>query len=272
VHAGGLSEKIMSDPLTVSIDDQVATVILNRPDKANAVNLEMFDALAAVGRELAENRSVRAVVLAGAGDNFCAGIDVSLFQGGLEFGRSDMRPVGDSPANRFQAPAYVWRELPVPVICALHGVAFGAGLQIALGADIRYARPDARLAIMEIKWGLIPDMAITTTLRGILPLDTVKELAWSGRPVSGEEALAMGLVTALHEDPLAAAAETAAAICAKSPDAIRAMKRLFNSAWRLTDAEALALEAELQLGVMGKKNQLEAVMANLQKRAPEFDD
>jgi enoyl-CoA hydratase/carnithine racemase len=262
----------MSDPLTINIDDHVATVTLNRAAKANAVNLEMFDALHEAGRELAEDQSVRAVILAGAGDNFCAGIDVSLFQGGFDFQASAMQPVGDSPANRFQLAAYVWRELPVPVICAIHGVAFGAGLQIALGADLRYARPDASLAIMEVKWGLVPDMAITTTLRDILPADKVKELAWSGRPVSGEEALAMGLVTALHDDPLTAAMEAATAIRVKSPDAIRAMKRLFNSAWRLTDAEALALEAELQLGVMGKKNQQEAVMANLQKRAPEFDD
>ena len=262
----------MSDPLTISIDDHVATVTLNRPDKANAVNLAMFDALAEAGRQLAADRSVRAVVLCGAGDNFCAGIDVSLFQGGLEFDASAMAPVGDSPANRFQLAAYVWRELPVPVICAIHGVAFGAGLQIALGADLRYARPDASLSIMEIKWGLIPDMAITTTLRDILPADKVKELAWSGRAVGAEEALAMGLVTALHDDPLAAALEAAAAIRVKSPDAIRAMKQLFNRSWRLADVEALALEAELQLGVMGKKNQLEAVMANMQKRAPEFDD
>jgi enoyl-CoA hydratase/carnithine racemase len=262
----------MTEPLTVSIDNHVATVTLNRPDKANAVNFEMFDALGATGRELAAERSVRAVVLAGAGDNFCAGIDVSLFQGGLDIDAGSMQPNAGSPANRFQSAAYVWREMPVPVICAIHGVAYGAGMQIALGADLRYARPDASLSIMEIKWGLVPDMAITTTLRDILPADKAKELAWSGRTVSGEEALEMGLVTALHQDPLAAALETAADIGVKSPDAIRAMKQLFNSAWRLTDAEALALEAELQLGVLGKKNQLEAVMANVQKRVPDFDD
>lgn len=262
----------MSDPLTISIEDHVATVTLNRPDKANAVNFAMFDALGAAGRELAANRSVRAVVLAGAGENFCAGIDVSLFQGGFDIGASELQPAADSPANRFQSAAYVWRELPVPVICAIQGVAFGAGLQIALGADLRYARPDASLAIMEIKWGLIPDMAITTTLRDILPADKVKELAWTGRPVSGTEALSMGLVTALHDDPLAAAMATAAAVRDKSPDAIRAMKQLFNDAWRLTDAAALALEAELQLAVLGRKNQREAVMAILQKRAPQFDD
>ena len=263
----------MSEPVQVSIRDHIAQVTLDRPDKANAVNLAMFDALGVAGRELAENRAVRAVVLTGAGDNFCAGIDVSLLQDDeFEIDAKALSPLPDSPANRFQAAAYVWRQLPVPVICAIRGVAYGAGFQIAIGADLRYARPDSSLSIMEIKWGLIPDMAITATLRDLLGVDRAKEMAWSGRVVGGEEASQLGLVTALHDDPLAAAVETAQAICVKSPDAIRSMKRLFNTAWRLPDAEALALEAELQLGVLGKKNQLEAVMANLQKRTPEFDD
>jgi enoyl-CoA hydratase/carnithine racemase len=263
----------MSEPVQVTIEGHIAQVTLNRPDKANAVNLAMFDALGAAGRELAKNRAVRAVVLAGAGDNFCAGIDVSLFTNkDLAIDAQALSPLPGSIANRFQAAAYAWRQLPVPVVCAIRGVAFGAGFQIAMGADLRYARPDSSLSIMEVKWGLIPDMAITTTLRDVLPVDRVKELAWSGRVVGGEEACQMGLVTVLHDDPLAAAIETARAICAKSPDAIRSMKRLFNSAWRLSDSEALALEAELQLGVLGKKNQLEAVMANMQKRLPEFDD
>jgi len=263
----------MSEPVQVSIEGHIAQVTLNRPDKANAVNLSMFDALGAAGSELAENRAVRAVVLTGAGDNFCAGIDVSIFSDKqFAIDSKALSPVDSSPANRFQLAAYTWRQLPVPVICAIRGVAFGAGFQIAMGADLRYARPDSSLSIMEVKWGLIPDMAITTTLRDVLPVDSVKELAWSGRVVGGEEACQMGLVSALHDDPLAAAMETASAICIKSPDAIRSMKRLFNDAWRLSEPEALALEAELQLGVLGKGNQLEAVMANLQKRAPNFDD
>jgi enoyl-CoA hydratase/carnithine racemase len=273
MYAGDLGGVTMSDPVTVQIDDHIATVTLNRPDKANAVSLEMFDALGEAGRELAADRSVRAVVLAGTGDNFCAGIDISIFQDqGFQFDASALAPLENSPANRFQSAAYAWRELPVPVICAIRGVAYGAGLQIALGADLRYARPDAQLSIMEIKWGIIPDMAISTTIRDLLPVDRVKELAWTGRVVSGEEAYALGLVTALHDDPLTAALEMAATIRVKSPDAIRSMKRLFNTAWRLSEPEALALEADLQLGVLGKKNQIEAVMANMQKRAPEFDD
>lgn len=263
----------MSEPVQVSITDHIAQVALNRPEKANAVNLAMFDALGAAGRELAENRAVRAVVLTGAGDNFCAGIDVSLFTDKqFAIDSKSLSPLPGSIANRFQAAAYTWRQLPVPVICAIRGVAFGAGLQIAMGADLRYARADSSLSIMEVKWGLIPDMAITTTLRDLLPLDRAKEMAWSGRVVGGEEASHLGLVTTLHDDPQAAAMETARSICVKSPDAIRSVKRLLNTAWRLSDAEALALEAELQLGVLGKKNQIEAAMANMQKRSPEFDD
>lgn len=263
----------MSEVLSVSINDHVADVMLNRPDKANALNLDLFDALGDAGRQLATEQSLRAVVLHGAGANFCAGIDVDLFrQGDLVIDARSMAPVEPSAANRFQRAAYAWRELPVPVICAITGVAFGGGLQIALGADLRYATADARMSIMEIKWGLIPDMAISTTLRDILPLDRVKELAWTGRPVDGEQALQFGLVTALHDDPLVAARETAAAICARSPDAIRAMKRLFNTAWHVSEAEALALEAELQVGVFGRQNQLEAVMANMENRVPDFKD
>jgi enoyl-CoA hydratase/carnithine racemase len=263
----------MNDIVKVTIDGAVARVTLNRPDKANALNLEMFDALGDTAAALADNRALRAVVLHGAGANFCGGIDVDMFRGGETIvDAKSMLPVEPSPANRFQLAAYAWRALPVPVICAINGVAYGGGLQIALGADLRYAAPDARLSIMEIKWGLIPDMGITTTLRDILPVDRVKELAWSGRAVDAEEALRYGLVTALHEDPLQTALQTAEEICGKSPDAIRAMKNLFNAAWQLSEAEALALEAKLQAGVIGQPNQLEAVMANVEKRPPEFKD
>lgn len=262
----------MSSPVSVSIEDHIATVTLNRPEKANALNLEMFEALAEAGRGIAADRAVRAVVLHGAGENFCAGIDTGIFQNPSFDFEGHKAPLPDTPANLFQAPAYVWRELPMPVICAIHGVAFGGGLQVAMGADLRYCHPDAKLSIMEVKWGLVPDMAISTTIRDLLPADRVKELAWTGRVFSGSEAREMGLITELHEDPLAAAMEMAATIRVKSPDAIRSIKRLVNTAWGLPEAEALALEAELQHGVLGKKNQLEAVMANMQNRAPEFDD
>lgn len=263
----------MGNSVTIDFEDHVAQVTLNRPEKHNAINLEMFAALADAGQHLQEEQSLRAVVLTGAGANFCAGIDVDIFsQKEMVFDATALAPVKESPANMFQRAAYIWRELPVPVICAIKGVAYGGGLQIALGADLRFASPDARLSIMEIKWGLIPDMAISTTLRDILPADRVKELAWSGRTVSGEEALQLGLITALHDDPLAAAQQRAAEIAASSPDAIQATKQLVNSAWRMSDEAALALEAKLQLAVLGSANQREAVVANVEKRRPRFRD
>jgi enoyl-CoA hydratase/carnithine racemase len=259
--------------VTVSIRDHVAEVTLNRADKHNALDLAMFEALAAAGDELAADASVRAVVLGGAGDNFCAGIDTSLFaagSGAIDPGLLEPRP--PSPANLFQRAAYVWREVPVPVICAIRGVAYGGGLQVALGADLRFARPDAKLSIMEIRWGLIPDMAITTTLARCMRADRLKELAFTGRVVDGAEAERLGLVTAVHEDPLAAARSAAESIAGLSPDAIRGIKRLFDEAWSLPDADALRLEAGLQLRLLGGGNQREAVAAAMGRREPQFRD
>jgi enoyl-CoA hydratase/carnithine racemase len=263
----------MSDRVVVSIDAHVAEVTLNRPDKHNAIDIPMFEALAAAGEQLANNRSVRAVVLTGAGVNFCSGLDVSIFrQEGAVASAARMAPGDTSPANFFQRPAYTWRELPVPVICAVQGIAFGGGLQIALGADIRFAAADARLSVMEIKWGLIPDMAISTTLRNILPVDKAKELVFSGRIVDAVEAEQLGLVTALRDDPLTAARDLARSIAGRSPDAIRAAKAMINGAWLLPEADALRREAELQMAVFGSANQSEAILANLEKRAPIFTD
>ncbi len=261
----------MTDSVNLSVDAHVAHVTLNRPDKHNALSFELFQELAAVGDRIAADSSVRAVVLSGAGDNFCAGIDTSLFATDLDF-QDALQPVSSSPANVFQRATYVWREVPVPVICAIQGVAYGAGLQLALGADIRYAAPSARLSIMEIKWGLIPDLSISVLARHVIPSDRLRELAYTGRVLQSDEALDAGLVTAVIEDPLAKARETAAAIAERSPDAIRAMKRLFNESTELSAADSLRLEATLQMGVMSGQNQREAVAANVEKRPPKFRD
>ena len=263
----------MSDRVTISRAGSVAVVTLNRPDKHNAVDLQMFAALTAAGANLARDSSVRAIVLEGAGPSFCAGVDTSIFQeqgGALD--SKQMAPGDTTPANFFQRAAYVWREVPVPVICALHGAAFGAGLQIALGADLRYATPDCRLSIMEIKWGIIPDMAISKTLPGIVAMDRVKELAMTGRIVTGNEAFALGLVTAIHDDPATAARATAELIANRSPDAIRAIKKLLDEATHMTTADALRFEAQLQMALLGGANQREAVLANIEKRTPDFTD
>jgi enoyl-CoA hydratase/carnithine racemase len=261
----------MNERIKIDIVDHVADVVLDRPEKHNAVDAAMFEAFIEVGAALAAERSLRAVVLRGAGDNFCAGIDISVFSAGGS-DPSWMRPGNDTPANVFQSAAYVWRRMPVPVIAALHGVVFGAGLQVALGADLRIARADASLSIMEVKWGLIPDMAMTTALPGLLPYDRAAELTWTGRIISGEEAASIGLVSRLDDDPAAAARRLAEQIAGKSPDAVRAAKRLLNDAYADRDAGLLQREAELQLQVMAAPNHREAVAANLEKREPRFGD
>jgi len=273
----------MGDLVTIERQGGVADVRLNRPDKYNALSRDMFAALGEAGERLADDRSVRAVVLSGNGRGFCAGLDFDSFRamaGSGETGAGGASPSAgagfrardDRPDNFFQRSAYTWKRLPVPVIAALHGVAYGGGLQIALGADLRIARPDARLSILEIKWGLIPDVALTQTVRDLLPLDVAKELVWTGRILDGTEALALGLVTKLADDPLAAALELAREIAGKSPDAIRSGKRLLEQAWHADAATGLALEAKLQGGLVGSPNQLEAVTASFEKRAPRFRD
>ena len=245
----------MSDRVNIAIDGHVAVITLNRPDKHNAVDLAMFAALADAGEQLASNRTVRAIVLRGAGPSFCAGIDISIFRPGAGVDAEKLAPGAASPANFFQRAAYIWREVPVPVLAALHGSVFGAGLQIALGADLRYATPQCRLSVMEIKWGIIPDMAISTTLPHLMPTDKIKELAWTGRVVNGDEALALGILTGLHADPYAAALETANLIAKKAPSAVHAIKRLFDASTGLDSARPATLYA-----ITGFWNPLSAIV------------
>ncbi|MDD9938174.1 MAG: crotonase/enoyl-CoA hydratase family protein [Myxococcales bacterium] len=267
--------------VTLDVKDGVADVRMARPDKMNAIDGAMFSALAEVGDQVAADKGIRAVVLSGEGRAFCAGLDFKSF---MAMGNRDpkeaarepapdlLATAGESPANRAQRAGWVWQEVPVPVIAAVHGVAYGGGLQIALGADIRIVAPDAKLSVMEIKWGLVPDMSGTQTLRRLVRLDVAKELTFTGRVVSGEEAVEIGLATRVSEDPRAAALELAGEIASKSPDAIRSSKRLLNESGLGTVREGLGLEATLQRALVGSPNQLEAVMSNLEKRAPRFKD
>jgi enoyl-CoA hydratase/carnithine racemase len=247
--------------------------MLNRPDKFNALDLEMFHALDAVVRQLQQEPGVRAVVLHGAGDNFCAGIDLDVLKHGREaVMKTLLSPVDDTPATLAQWVAYAWRTLPMPVIGALRGITFGGGFQVALGADLRYASPDVQMSIMEAKWGLIPDMAISATLRHLVPPDRVKELAFSAEVFGAEEGLRLGTITRIEDDPLAAARRMATAIAAKSPDAMRGIKRLVNEAWYRPEHEGLQLEAQIQVELLRSPNQGEAVRAALEKRAAKFAD
>lgn len=251
----------------------VATVTMVRADKHNALDQAMFEALANAAEQLAGNTSVRAVVLHGEGKSFCSGLDVASFMSGQGGTGVLLERDGDRLANFAQRVAYDWSLVPAPVIAAIHGNCFGGGLQIALGTDIRIAAPDAKLSIMEIKWGLVPDMGITQTLPRLIPIDVAKELTFSGRIVSGSDALAIGLVTRTSADPLASALELAGEIAQKSPDAVRAAKRLYDETWVSDDAAAaLKRESELQSGLIGKPNQIAAVIAGMSKEQPVFVD
>ena len=260
----------MGDRVTLNVIDGVADVRLNRPEKLNALDAAMFASLVDVGKRVAADTSIRAVVLSGEGRAFSAGLDFKSFMSGDA--PDLLTRDADSIANRAQRAAWVWQEVPVPVIAAIHGVVFGGGLQIALGADLRYATADAVLSVMEIRWGLVPDMSGTQTLRRLVRLDVAKELTFTGRVVSGTEAHALGLVTRLEASPYDAALATARDIAGKSPHAVRASKRLLNASALLSLEEGLQLEAELQRGILGSPNQMEAVMAGFEKRLPRFSD
>lgn len=269
----------MNDRITITVDDGVADVRMVRTDKMNALDNGMFEALLAAGERLKTEPGLRAVVLSGDGRAFCAGLDMGNFGRMADGAASDSGGVASQSslgarthgaANRAQYVCWVWREIPVPVIAAVHGVAFGGGFQLMLGADMRYIAPDTRLAILEIKWGLIPDMAGTQLMKHLVREDIVRELTYTGRVFSGEEALAIGFATRVCADPRAEALATAREIAGKSPHAIRAGKRLLNAAVDVGPAVGFQQETDEQLTLIGSPNQVEAIMANMQKRAPSF--
>lgn len=273
----------MSDRVQIDVSDGVAEVKLNRPDKMNALDGAMFAAIAEAGATVAADRSVRAVVLHGEGRAFCAGLDFGSFQAMAEGpgerdtgdGGASMGAVGETDGritHLGQQVAHTWQEVPVPVIAAVHGVALGGGCQIALGADIRIMAPDARMSVLEVKWGLIPDMTGTWMLPRLVGLDVAKELTFTGRMVEGEEALRIGLTTHVADDPLAAARDLAREIAGKSPDAVRAAKRLLNASGSVPIAEQFAAERAEIGQLIGSPNQVEAVMAGFEKRDPSFSD
>jgi enoyl-CoA hydratase/carnithine racemase len=269
----------MDDRVSVSISAGVADVRLVRADKMNALDAAMFDALVATSDRLAREKGIRAVVLSGEGRAFCAGLEMGRFAAMKENGGNgiagnetrDLAARTHGLANFPQQAVWGWRQLPVPVIAAIQGVAFGGGFQLALGADMRFLAPDARMSVMEIKWGLVPDMAGTAILASLVRDDILRELTYTGRIFSAQEALSYGLATRICDDPRAAALEVAREIAGKSPDAIRAAKRMLNNL-AVDPGPALLAESVEQMKLMGGSNQLEAVRANMEKRAPRFAD
>ena len=261
----------MSDRVSITVDDGVAELRLVRADKMNALDGAMFEAIAGAIAQLEKQAGLRAVVLSGEGRAFCAGLDMASMAGDASAGRDLLaRTHGD--ANLFQHVAWGFRTLPVPVIAAVHGVAFGGGFQIMSGADIRIAHPETRMAILESKWGLVPDMAGIALWRTLVRDDLLRELTYTHREFTGSQAHAMGFVTHLADDPRAAALALARDIASKSPDAVRASKRLYNAAADGDARSILLAESAEQKGVMRTPNQVEAVVANMQKRPAKFTD
>lgn len=264
----------MSDRVSLTINNHIATVTLIRPEKRNALDLAMLRAIVETGAALASRTDIRAVVLTGDGPAFCAGLDTSVFQELVKFMQDPeqitARTHGDS--NLFQYASMVWAELPMPVIAAIHGFAFGGGFQIMLGADMRIAAPDTQFSILEGKWGLVPDMGGLVLMRRLARGDIIRRLTYTAEIFKAPDAQTWGFVTELHDDPLARAQELATEIANKSPDATRAAKALIRDTELSTVAETLSAETHAQVKLIGTANQMEAIMAGLQKRAPKFRD
>ncbi len=259
--------------VAISMDDSgVAQVRLIRPDKMNALDPDMFAALIAAGELLQDLKGLRCVVLSGEGRSFCAGLDMA------SMGNPDRRRVEPlttrthGNANTPQQVALQWRKLPVPVIAAVHGVCFGGGLQIASGADFRVVTPDARMAVMELKWGLVPDMAGYALWRGMVRDDVLRELTYTNREFTGAAALEYGFATLIDADPLARANAIAAEIANRNPEAQRAAKRLFAQYLHASVDDILMAESVEQQAIIGGANQIEAVLSQMQKRQAVFSD
>jgi enoyl-CoA hydratase/carnithine racemase len=263
----------MNDRVTITLENHVADVRLTRADKMNALDPAMFQGIIAAGEQLAGMKGVRAVVLSGEGRSFCAGLDMaSMTSGGASGGMNSLTERTHGNANDFQHVAMLWRKLPVPVIAAVHGVCFGGGLQIASGADIRVVAPDARMSVMEMKWGLIPDMGGYALWRGLVRDDVLRELTYTNREFSGAEALGLGFATYVDESPHARAMAIAHEIANRNPQAMREAKALFNEFADLDEDAILLAESERQMRVIRTPNQVEAVMAGMQKRSANFSD
>ncbi|MEM9532818.1 MAG: crotonase/enoyl-CoA hydratase family protein [Pseudomonadota bacterium] len=265
----------MSQLLSISVSDHVAHVRLTRPEKRNALSPELFAEIESAIHRLRSEPGLRAVVLSGEGASFCAGLDLMSFAaqaGDLEAAHQVLFERDADGANLYQRICTGWRHVPVPVIAAVHGHCLGGGLQIALGCDIRIAAPATELSVMEIRWGLVPDMGISVTSRGLIAPDVLLELTTTGRVFDATEGHQLGLITRLDDNPEAAALKLAAQIAQGSPDAVRAAKRLFRDSAGMNELDALKLEAQLQQQLMGSPNQMMAVKAGMAGQSPAFVD
>ncbi|MGB0834434.1 MAG: crotonase/enoyl-CoA hydratase family protein [Psychrobium sp.] len=255
----------MEPRVVIDYQDGIAIVSLNRGEKYNALDMAMFDGITSAVAELKENKSIRAVILKGNGKGFCAGLDmVSVLKNPLNAHTLLKKEDGEA-SNLAQDVGYLWRGLPVPVIAVTHGSCFGGGMQIALGADFRYSTADCRFSIMEAKWGLIPDMSLSVTLRELTRIDIAKDLVMTGRIFEASQALEYGLITKICDDPLADALEFAKQLSTRSPDAVMYGKKLLNETWVSDDKSALGTETAYQKKLLGRWNHLVATSRNFFK-------
>ncbi len=254
----------------LSLRNGIARVVLNRPTKHNSLDIEIITSLLEVLTTLNSSRDLRVVILSGSNHNFCSGLDVAGVMSDPKNIQWLLSSCDGYPHNKVQHLALGWRSLQVPVIAAIEGYCYGGGLQMAMGADMRIAHPDARLSVMEGRWGIIPDMGISVTARGCVREDVLLRMTVTAEVVDGEAAFSAGMVTEVNNDPLARAEELAELICKRSPDMVEATKRLLRDSYTQTDEERLALEEKLQRRLLGSPNQMEAVMANIEKRDPVY--
>lgn len=261
---------LINKRVNLEVRDEVAYVTLSRAKKYNGLDLDMLDALVNAARKVAKDRSVRAVILSGDGKVFCAGLDFGTVMKQPARVVKAFAKFGLKHTNLFQEACWAWRKLQVPVIAVTHGRCYGGGLQIALAADFRFTTASCEFSVMEAKWGLVPDMTGSVSLRELMPMDQAKELTMTGRIFNGEEAKALNLVTAVADNPMARAEALAAEIKTRSPDSVAATKALFEKTWQASEGEAFAVESRLQFKLLRGRNQREAMKANFEKRAPEF--
>lgn len=263
----------MTNRITIDKQGPVAHVRLNRPDKLNGLDLPMMRELVAAAKEIKRDHALRAVILSGEGEAFCAGLDfASVGKQPRAVAMAFAKVPRLQKLNLFQKACWVWRELPLPVIAAVHGHCYGGGLQLALACDFRIAAPDAQLSVMEGKWGLIPDMTASVTLRELVPIDVAKRLTMTAEQLSGTQALELGLVGAVADDPLAGAFELAETLAARSPDAVASAKRLYHRSWQATERKAFWIESLEQAKMLRTKNHAIARKAGLKGERAEFRD
>ena len=249
--------------VTLTIENDIAFVTLNRPEKRNALDMVMFKTIDKISRELKHNRKIRVVIVQGNGEDFCSGLDIKSVLSQKSSVMTLLAKWLPGNANLAQRVSYNWRKIPVPVIMVIQGRCWGGGLQIALGADFRFATPTASFSIMEGKWGLIPDMGGNLVLRELVTKDVGLRLAMSAEVIPAKTAFEYGLISRVCDEPLQHAIQLAEQIRERSPDAVAAVKKLYQQNWFKAEWKILAKESYYQIKILLGKNQNRAVRKQL---------